>query len=269
MLDEIEIYLSSILTEERTAIFINALKLIHSYEVTSPIESINEVVFLEDTYSKEESIGLIESIIVNVLQEILAAHYILSTGDINNKLTLLQCLNLLEHFIDSDVIVTEYDDDITTSEMLLKFLTIVSNKPIEYFDEFIIDVRPQLINNLVSNHQDQVDANLRNEENGIESSKYEIVKAFAEKHPESLGIKLVTSGLVNLNMDLTMLINLTRGDIYKLSSPKQIAEAVYSVVLISNTEHIEIPKKSMEVVNNLFDDLMLIGELKYLVTSFD
>lgn len=269
MLSEIESYLLDRLTPERTAIFTDCLKLIHSYEVMSPIESITEVVSLEDTYSNEEAIGLIESIITNVLQELLANLYVISSGNMKDKFNLLKALNLLEHYIDSDVIVNEYDDELPAQEMLLKYLVIVSNQPIEYYDEFIMDVRPALIEHLLSNHQDQVDAQVYNNEDGVEVSKLEVVKAFALKHPDALGIQMVKAGIVNLDMDLHLLINLTRQDIYKLTSPNQIAKAIYSLVMISNTEHIQIPKTTMDVVNQLFDDMMLIGELKYLVTSFD
>lgn len=269
MLSDIESYLLDRLTPERTVIFIDSLKLIHSYEVMSPIESITEVINLEDTYSNEEAIGLIESIIVNVLQELLANLYIIATGNMKDRFNLLKSLNLLEHYIDSDVIVNEYDDELPPQEMLLKYLTIVSNQPIEYFDGFIMDVRPALIEHLLENHQDQVDAEVYNKEDGVEVSKLEVVKAFAEKHPDALGIKMVKTGIINLDMDLHLLINLTRQDIYKLTSPNQIAKAIYSLVLVSKTEHIQVPKTTMDVVNQLFDDMMLIGELKYLVTSFD
>ena len=47
-----------------------------------------------------------------------------------------------------------------------------------------------------------------------------------------------------------------------------ISEAIYSLVLVSKTPEIEVPKKTMNVVNVLFDDIMLIGELKVMVTSF-
>lgn len=269
MLTKIESFLLQRLTPERTSIFIDSLKLIHSYEVMSPIESVNEVVTLENTYSNEEAIGLIESIITNSFQEILANLYVISTGNMYEKFNLLKGLNLLEHYIDSDVIVSEYDEDLPAGEMLLKYLNMVTNKPVEYFDGFILDVRPALIELLLTNHQDQVDAEVHNEEGGVEPSKLEVVKAFALKHPDALGIQMVKSGIINLDMDLYLLVNLTRQDIYKLTSPNQIAKAIYSVVLVSNTEHIKVPKATMDVVNQLFDDMMLIGELKYLVTSFD
>lgn len=269
MLSEIKDYLLVRLTPERTAIFIEALQLIHSYEIMSPIDSINEIVSLEDTYSNEEALGLIESVIVNVLQEILANLFVLTTGNLLQQLNLLKGLNLLEHYIDSDVIVTEHDEELPPQEMLLKYLNLVTNQTVEYFDEFIIDVRPALITNLVEDHQSQIDAVVRNNEDGIETDKLTLVKTFAEKHPTALGVRLVKSGIINLNMDLTLLLKLVRSDIYKLTSPNQIAEAIYSIVLVSRTDHIEIPKRSMDVVNELYNDMMLIGELKYLVTSFD
>lgn len=267
MLDHVEDYLLQRITPERTRIFIEALQLIHSYEVTSPIESITEVVSLQDTYSNEEAMGLIESIIVNTLREILANLYIITSGDLLQQLNLLKGLNLLEHYIDSDVIVTEFDESKPTQEMLLKFLEIVSNQSIEYFDSFIMDVRPKLIERLVESHQEQVDAIVENNEDGVEASKLEVVKSFAEHHPHALGIKMVKSGLISLDMDLELLLNLTRQDIYKLEKPGDIAEAIFSLVLVSNTKHIEVPKVTMDVVNRLYDDIMLIGELKYLVTS--
>ena len=269
MLTNIETYLEERLTPERTAIYIDSLRLIHSYEVMSPIESINEVITLVDTYSNEEAIGLIESIITNAFQEILANFYIICGGDLLERLTLLKALNLVEHFIDSDVIVHEYDEELSPQEMLLKFISIVSNKPIEYFDSFIMNVRSTLIELIVKNHQDQVDASVANKDDGIEISKLELVKAFAEKHPDALGVQLVKNGVINLDMDLTLLVNLTRQDIYKMTSPNQIAKAIYSIVLVSKTDHMSVPKATMDVVNVLFDDIMLIGELKYLVTSFD
>lgn len=269
MLTEIESYLLERLTPERTTIFVDALKLIHSYEVMSPIESINEVVGLEDTYSTEEALGLIESIIVNVLQEILANLYIITNGNLQQQLELLKALNLLEHYIDSDVIVYEYDESLSAQEMLLKLTSIVSTKPVEYFDSFILDVRPTLIELLVATHQEQVDAVVTNEEREQDVDKMTAVKAFAEKHPNALGITMVKAGIINLEMDLTLLIDLSRSEIYKLTAPVQIAEAIYSLVLVSKTDLMSVPKQTMDVVNLLFDDLMLIGELKYLVTSFD
>lgn len=269
MLTKIEAYLLEKITPERTTIFMDALKLIHSYEVISPIESITEVVSLTDTYSNEEAMGLIESIVTNTLQEILANQYIMSTGDMKQKLDLLKGLNLLEHYIDSDVIVSMYDEALSPQEMLLEYLVMVTSKPIEYFDAFLMDVRPQLISLLLDYHTVQVDAVVTNNEDGVESSKLEYIRAFALKHPEALGIQSVQSGVIGLGMDITILLNLMRQDIYKLASPAEIAAAIYSLVLVSNVELIEVPAMTMNVVNMLYDELELIGELKYLVTSFD
>lgn len=269
MLTNIENYLLERLTPQRTQIFTDSLKLIHSYEVISPIESVNEIINIEGTYSNEEALGIIESVVVNSMTEILANLFIISAGDMKQKLELLKGLNLLEHYIDSDVIVSVYDEDLSTQEMLLVYLNMVTGKPVEYFDEHIVDVRPQLITYLVNHHTEQVDAVVKNESNGIESSKLEVVKAFAMKHPDALAIKAVTSGVIRLDMDLTMLVNMLRPDIYKLTSAAKIAEAIYSLVLVSNTEHIEVPKTTMTVVNVLYDELELVSELKYLVTSFD
>lgn len=269
MLTKIEDYLLERLTPQRTQIFMDALKLIHSYEVISPIESIIEVTGLQETYTSEESIGLIESIITNTLQEILANQFIITTGNIKEQLDLLKGLNILEHYIDSDVIVSMNDEDLSAEEMLLKFLHMVTNKPVEYFDAFILDVRPTLINLLIEKHTTEVDAVVVNQKSTVESSKLEVVKLFAEKHPEAMAIKAVERGVIRLDMDVTLLLNIMRQDIYKLTVPAKIAEAIYSLVLVSNTEHIEVPKMTMTVVNELYDELELIGELKYLVTSFD
>lgn len=269
MLTKIEDYLLERLTPQRTQIFMDALKLIHSYEVVSPIESITEVTSLQDTYSSEEVMGLIESIVTNSLQEILANQFVITTGNMQQQLELLKGLNLLEHYIDSDVIIGLNDEDLSAQEMLLKFLNMVTNKPIEYFDDFILDVRPSLISLLISKHTNEVEAMVTNQESVVESSKLEVVKNFADKHPDALGIRAVAKGIIRLDMDITLLLNILRQDIYKLTVPAKIAEAIYSVVLVSNTEHIEVPKMTMTVVNELYDELELIGELKYLVTSFD
>jgi hypothetical protein len=269
MLTKIEDYLLERLTPQRTQIFMDALKLIHSYEVVSPIESIVEVTGLQETYSNEESMVLIETIVSNALQEILANQYVITTGNLQQQLELLKGLNLLEHYIDSDVIVSLNDEDLTPQEMLLKFLNAVTTKPIEYFDVFILDVRPHIISLLISKHTNEVEADVVNQESGIEASKLEVVKLFAEKHPDALAIKAVTRGIIRLDMDIILLLNILRQDIYKLTVPAKIAEAIYSLVLVSNTEHIEVPKMTMTVVNELYDELELIGELKYLVTSFD
>lgn len=268
MLIQIEEYLQDRLTQQRCGVFMEALKLIHSYEVTSPLESLREIVSLQDTYSKDEALGLIESIITNVLQEILAHQFIITTGDLKEQLELLKGVSILEHYLDSDVILNLYDEDRTPQEMLFIFLINVTTHPIEYFDSFVVDVRPTLIELIIEKHTDDYETEVVNQEQTINPDSLLQIKQFAEKYPNSLGVVNIKKGLIRLDMGIDVLIKMFQNDIYKLNKPKEIAEAIYSLVVVSSVEEIEVPATTMNLVNTLYDDLELIGELKYLVTSF-
>lgn len=269
MLTNIETYLLQKITPQRTRLFTDAIKLIEGYDVYGTTKNIEEVLNLVETYSAEEILGWIESIIDNVLQDILANLFVLTRGDLKQKMELLKGINILEHFIDSDVIVFEYKDELTPEEQLFHYLTLVTNKPVEYFDSFVIDVRPTLIERIVAHHQEQVDGDVENQDNKQDSEKLNEIRAFAKEHPSALGTKAVASGLIKVGMPLDMLLRIFTEDIYRLTSNKQIAEAIYSIVIVSDTNPMSTPKTTMQVVNLLYNEIELISELKYLVTSFN
>lgn len=268
MLDDITEYLDQAIPKERSQIYLDALKVVLSYNAPSPIETVHEIISVADSYPKEDVLLLIDSAISNSLQDILVQHYITTRGNVLEQLVLLKGLNLLENYLDSEVILSLFDESLSSDEMLFTYLTHVTNKPVEYFDSFVIDVRPILLTRLIEKHSNDQDALVENYEDYVDQDKLIKVKALAKTNPEALGVQCVSTGLIKVGTDLSLLLNLTRAQIYELSSLNQMALAIYSLVLVSNTPLIEIPKMSTHVVNDLFDEFEVVSELTHLVTSF-
>lgn len=266
MLDSIKQFLFSVLTPERAQLFNDGILLIYNYNFMSPIEMIYEVTMSVDTNGMDETLYLIESIINDNLSQIIAQHYIISRGDFVFKTKLLNNLNMLEHYMDSEVIVHMHNDDDDSKEMLLAYFALVDNTPIEIYDEKIIDVRDTLINNLYKKHQSKMEERVENQDEFKENLTAQ--RSFAQTYPNSLGVRIIQKGYSKLNCSLDMLVSKYKKNIYNIEDPKDLALAIYSLVVISSTKPMNYNTAAMEVINQLYNDLHLVGELRYLVTSF-
>lgn len=269
MLSFIEEYLRKHISEERTQLFMDVLRVMYSYQIASPAQSIIDLISLEDTYTPADELIMIETLLNDAINEVLNSFQIITNGTVEQNLNLLKAIHQLEGFFDSDVIVNLHNDFEEAKEMLLIYLPLVTNVPIEYFDEFIIDVRYGLIERLYDHHLEIVEADIEDITPSISKDKIAKIKTFGQTYPNALGIKLVTSGLLTLNASLKIALNFLQDEILEKTDEKQIALDIYSVALVCNDNDSATVKVAMDIVNRFYDDIHLTSTLKNIINSIE
>ncbi len=265
MFETIQSFLFSYLIFERAQLIVDSLRLIYNSNFITPIEKAHEQVMVAETVGVDETLLNILEIVNDTLTEILYNYSVITKGGFEFKAKILSDLNLLEHFIDSDVITTLHDEDLSAKEMLLAYIQLVSNKPIEYYDENIVSVSDRLVDRLYKKHLNKLDERIENNEE--EQGHLDYQRAFASMYPTSLGVLLIKDGKAKLNLPINNLVTLYKRFIYKLDSNEDIAINIYSLVVISNAEPNNYNTICMQVVNELYNDLEQVSSLKYIVTN--
>lgn len=265
MFETIQAFLFSYLIHERAQIVVDTLRLIYQNNFVTPIERIHEQVMTVETKGVDETLSIIESLINDTLSEILYNYSIVVTGGFEFKKQLLSDLNILEHYIDSDVITTMHNESIPPKEMLIEYIQLVSNKPIELYDTNIQMVSHKLIDRLYSKHLNKLDESIEDKSNNLDHLNYQ--RSFANMYPSSLGVMLVKDGKVKLNGDISALMDRYKRFIYKLEKDEDIAINIYSLVVISNTPPLNYNNVCLSCINELYNDLQLVSSLRYIITN--
>lgn len=257
MLDIIEDFLSQHMSPEYTQSRLDTIKLIVAQGLTSPVETILEAIYYKDSATPEDIVAFIDEILNNFLTDILSNFYIMIKGEVEYKTKFLQALNLLDDYIDSDVILEKYEDDLAPDEALVQLLAVVGSESVEYYDEFLIDVRPQLLERLISKHEMLVDSEVIDEESEDRAARINEVRVFKGTHGDTFATDAVINGTIKTGTPLHMMLNLFTSEIYKLSSPTEIAKNIYSLVLVSDTAHDDVNVTAMNLVTDLYNDVLV------------
>ena len=269
MLSYIEEYLRQLISEERVQLFLDVLRVMYNYQIASPAQSIVDLISIEDAYPASTELLMVEMILNDAVNSVLNSFQIITHTTIEQNLELLKALHLLEGFFDSEVIVTLHDEALDAKEMLLVYLPLVTNKPVEYFDEFIIDVRPSMIERLYEHHLENTEGDIEDNPSTISKEKIEKIKAFGDKYPESLGISLVTTGIIKVNSSVSIVMNFLQDKLDDVSDVKTIALEIYSIALICNESEGSVVKNALDLVNRLYDDIHLTSSIKNAINSLE
>lgn len=255
MLSDIDDFLSQNMSPEYTASRMTSIRLIESQGLLSATTTLMEAVSQQTVIPALDIVTFIDEVLDNYLTDILAQFFIILRGEVDYKTKFLQALNLLDDYIDSDVIVENYDSDVQPDEALVKLMALVGEEEIEYYDEFLVDVRPQLLTRLIAKHTMQTDLTVDNDEYNTQVERIKEVKIFKGTHGDTLITDAVIEGTIKLGLSGNILLAMFRGDIYKLSDPTEIAKAIYSLALISDTPLTEVNTFASDLISELYTDM--------------
>lgn len=257
MLNIIEDFLLQNMSPEYTDSRMTTIRVIESQGIISPIETILEAINYSDTAPPEDVVSFIDEILNNFLTDILGNFYIMIKGEVEYKTKFLQALNILDDYIDSDVIVEKYDMDLPSDEALVSLLALVGDESVEYYDEHLIDVRPHLLEKLIEKHESKIDRVVLDEEMDDHSHRINLVRIFKGTHGDTFITDAVIDGTIKVGTPIHILLKLFTQEMYKLNSPTEIAKTIYALVLVSDVVDDKINESARDLVTDLYNDIMV------------
>lgn len=252
MLAIIEKFLSQNMSPEFTDARMTTVRLIESQGLISPTETIVEAINYKDTASQDEIVLFIDEILDNFLTDILSNYYIMLKGDVDYKTKFLQALNLLDDYIDSDAIIERYDIDLPPDQALVTLMAFVGEMPVEYYEEFLVDVRPQLLEKLLFKHENLVNDEVDDEVTEDHINRVKEVKTFKGAHGDTFVTDAIIAGTIKVGTPLRVLVNLFKADISKLNSATEVSRNVYALVLSSDVANENINELAMDVASDIY-----------------
>lgn len=268
VLNDIDNFLSQNMSPEYTTSRMTSIRLIESQGLLSPTTTLMEAVSQQDTIPPIDIVTFIDEVLDNFLTDILAQFFIILRGDVEYKTKFLQALNLLDDYIDSDVIVENYDSDVQPDEALVKLMALVGEEEIEYYDEFLVDVRPQLLNRLIAKHTAQADLTIQNEEHSSHVQRITLVKNFKGTHGDTIITDAIIDGTVKLGLSGNILLAMFRTDIYKLSDPNEIAKTIYALALVSDVELESVNTFALDLITELYTDMETVTAVTSSISEY-
>lgn len=268
VLNDIDNFLSQNMSPEYTTSRMTSIRLIESQGLLSPTTTLMEAVSQQDTIPPIDIVTFIDEVLDNFLTDILAQFFIILRGDVEYKTKFLQALNLLDDYIDSDVIVENYDSDVQPDEALVKLMALVGEEEIEYYDEFLVDVRPQLLNRLIAKHTAQADLTIQNEEHSSHIERITLVKNFKGTHGDTIITDAIIDGTVKLGLSGNILLAMFRTDIYKLSDPNEIAKTIYALALVSDVELESVNTFALDLITELYTDMETVTAVTSSISEY-
>lgn len=268
VLNDIDNFLSQNMSPEYTTSRMTSIRLIESQGLLSPTTTLMEAVSQQDTIPPIDIVTFIDEVLDNFLTDILAQFFIILRGDVEYKTKFLQALNLLDDYIDSDVIVENYDSDVQPDEALVKLMALVGEEEIEYYDEFLVDVRPQLLNRLIAKHTAQADLTIQNEEHSSHIQRITLVKNFKGTHGDTIITDAIIDGTVKLGLSGNILLAMFRTDIYKLSDPNEIAKTIYALALVSDVELESVNTFALDLITELYTDMETVTAVTSSISEY-
>lgn len=255
MLEQLSAFLETSVTPEYAGLLMKSATVLYEMGVRTHESDLIQNLAIREQEGRDQTVMVIGQVINNGLDYVIESHGIYtSTGDLTAKLGLVEALQRLQNWDDTEAIMAICNSEETVVEKLCELfeLTTAPEQSAEDFHEIIKDADERVILGLIDMYEEdeaQAEERLTPIVEAIRNRILRLVKLM----PNTLAVRLVDEKIplgapvqVYLNYLDDELIERIRGDM------DMAAREILGLVLISDT----LPDQVRLVIAHLFDDYL-------------